>query len=110
MRWALLLLVIAGCGMSPLGVLTGGGPSATAIGTQIGKENRQQIVAQENRVEAGRDVIQETTSAKADTIERVYVTNNSTPAWVWVALLIAALLPNPDQIYKYLKRRIRKTK
>ena len=50
------LLTLVGCG-GPLSLLTGGGPNIAA-NTQAGKENVQQVVANQTKVEAGRDVIQ----------------------------------------------------
>jgi len=49
-------VALAGCGGLPLGML-GGGPSVAA-NVQAGRENRQTAVGFEERIEAGRDVVQ----------------------------------------------------
>jgi hypothetical protein len=56
MRALILILALSGCGGLPLGMLGGG--TNVAANTQVGRENRQTAVAFEERVEAGRDVVQ----------------------------------------------------
>jgi len=92
-------LLLAGC-LNPLGALIGGGggPSATAIGTQIGRENTQQLVANQERVEAGRDVITETKQVEAGSVEQVTVNNQDIPIWVIVALVVGWIMPSPQEM------------
>ena len=94
MRALLLILFLASCG--PLSTLAslGGGPSATAIGTQLGKENTQQIVASQTKQEAGRDIV--TKQIEAQSIEKVNI--NSTPVWLILVAFVGWLLPTPYQI------------
>ncbi len=70
MRYSLLaiFLLTAGCGALPLGMLGGGGPNVAA-NVQAGKENTQQLVANQERTEAGRDIITETKQVEAAQVE-----------------------------------------
>ena len=97
MKWLALFLFLTACSGLPLGMLGGGGPNVAA-NTQIGKENRQQVSLQENRTEAGRDVITETKTVEAASVDTVEITNTNIPPWVLLLLLIGWLLPTPQQI------------
>lgn len=90
----LLLISLAGCG-GPLGILTGGGPNVAA-NVQAGKENVQQAVLKQDRIEAGRDVVQQTSPVTAGTIEKVNV--QQTPIWMILLLILGWLLPSPNEI------------
>jgi hypothetical protein len=57
----MLIMLLASCSSLPLGMLGGG--TNVAANTQIGRENRQTAVSMEERVEAGRDVIQKEVEA-----------------------------------------------
>lgn len=92
---ALLILLLAGCGGLPLGILGGGGPNVAA-NTQIGKENVQQVVASQERIEAGRDVIQK--EVEAGPVETLTVNNEQYPPWLLLVALIGWLLPTPTQM------------
>jgi hypothetical protein len=92
---AALCLVLAGCGSLPLGMLGGGGPNVAA-NTQIGRENRQTAVSVEERVEAGRDVIQK--EVEAGPVESLTVNNEEYPPWLLLVALIGWLLPTPTQM------------
>ena len=89
-----LCVALVGCGSLPLGML-GGGPNVAA-NTQIGRENRQTAVAFEERVEAGRDVIQK--EVEAGPVESLTVNNQDIPPWVLLVALIGWLLPTPSQM------------
>jgi hypothetical protein len=97
MKWLFVFLLLVGCAGLPLGMLGGGGPNVAA-NTQIGKENRQQVSLQENRTEAGRDIITETNAVEADSVEKVEISNTNIPPWVMLLLLIGWLLPTPQQM------------
>lgn len=92
---ALCILLLAGCGSLPLGILGGGGPNVAA-NTQIGKENVQQVVANQERIEAGRDVIQK--EVEAGPVETLTVNNEQYPPWLLLVALIGWLLPTPTQM------------
>lgn len=95
MRALVLILLLSGCGALPLGLLGGGGPNVAA-NVQAGKENRQTAVGFEERVEAGRDVIQK--EVETGQVETLTVNNQDIPPWVILLALIGWLLPTPTQI------------
>ena len=96
---AILLIALSSCSsLSPLGMLGGGGVN-TAANTQIGKENRQQVSLQENRTEAGRDIITETKQVEAETVESVIINYiDEIPLWMWLLTFIGWMLPTPQQM------------
>jgi hypothetical protein len=89
------LLALSGCGGGPLSLLTGGGPNVAA-NVQAGKENTQQAVAVQQKTEAGRDVIQQTSPVVAENIEEVTI--QQTPMWMLILLILGWLLPSPNEI------------
>lgn len=103
MRALALILLLAGCGGLPLGMLGGGGPNVAA-NTQIGKENVQQVVANQERVEAGRDVIQK--EVEAGPVETLTVNNEEYPPWLLLVALIGWLLPTPTQMGQAIGRAV----
>lgn len=103
----LLTTLLGSCsGISPLGLLTGGGGPNVAANTQIGKENKQAVVTyeKETNTSAGRDVI--TTEiikeVEAGPVERLDITNTNIPPWVMLLLLLGWLLPTPSQMGRAL--------
>jgi hypothetical protein len=87
-------VALAGCGGLPLGML-GGGPSVAA-NVQAGRENRQTAVGFEERIEAGRDVVQK--EVETGQVETLTVNNQDIPPWVLLVALIGWLLPTPTQM------------
>ena len=94
------VLLLSGCGSSPLSLLTGGGPQIAA-NVQAGKENTQQVVANQTKTEAGRDVIQQTSPVTADTIKEVTI--QQTPIWMMLLLILGWLLPSPNEISRLVR-------
>jgi hypothetical protein len=94
------LLALSGCGGGPLGLLTGGGPNVAA-NVQAGKENTQQAVAVQQKTEAGRDVIQQTSPVVAENIKEVNI--QQTPLWILVLLILGWLLPSPNEIARWIR-------
>jgi len=90
----MLIMLLASCSGLPLGMLGGG--TNVAANTQIGRENRQAAVSMEERVEAGRDVIQK--EVEAGPVESLTVNNQDIPPWVLLVALIGWLLPTPTQM------------
>jgi hypothetical protein len=90
----MLIMLLASCSGLPLGMLGGG--TNVAANTQIGRENRQTAVSMEERVEAGRDVIQK--EVEAGPVESLTVNNQDIPPWVLLVALIGWLLPTPTQM------------
>lgn len=95
-----LCAALAGCGGLPLGML-GGGPNVAA-NVQAGRENRQTAVGFEERIEAGRDVIQ--TEMETGQVETLTVNNQDIPPWVLLVALIGWLLPTPTQMGEAIGR------
>lgn len=95
----LALLALVGCG-GPLSLLTGGGPNIAA-NTQAGKENVQQVVANQTEVEAGRDVIQQSASLVAENVKEVTI--QQTPIWMIVLLVLGWLFPSPNEIARSIR-------
>ena len=95
----LLLIILAGCG-GPLSLLTGGGPNVAA-NVQAGKENVQQAVVKQDHIEAGRDVVQQTSSVVADKVDRVNI--QQTPVWMILLLILGWLLPSPNEIARGIR-------
>jgi predicted small lipoprotein YifL len=94
------LLALSGCGKGPLSLLTGGGPNV-ADNVQAGKENTQQAVAVQQKTEAGRDVIQQTSPVVAENIKEVNI--QQTPLWILVLLILGWLLPSPNEIARWIR-------
>ena len=90
----MLIMLLASCSGLPLGMLGGG--TNVAANTQIGRENRQTAVSMEERVEAGRDVIQK--EVEAGPVESLTVNSQDIPPWVLLVALIGWLLPTPTQM------------
>ena len=94
MRTLIIIMLLSSCSGLPLGMLGGG--TNVAANTQIGRENRQTAVSMEERVEAGRDVIQK--EVEAGPVESLTVNNQDIPPWVLLVALIGWLLPTPTQM------------
>lgn len=95
----LLFISLAGCG-GPLSLLTGGGPNVAA-NVQAGKENVQQAVVKQDRIEAGRDAIQLTNPVISDRIDKFTV--QQTPVWMILLLILGWLLPSPNEIARSIR-------
>jgi hypothetical protein len=101
----LLLILIASsfvssCGLTALNPFSSkGGPTVNA-NVLAGKENTQQLVAQQSRQDAGRDINTTTTKkeVEAETVEEIKITNTNIPIWVMLLLLLGWLLPTPTDI------------
>lgn len=101
---ALLTMVVvttSSCsGLSPLGLITGGGPNVAA-NVQAGKENTQQVVANQVKTEAGRDVVQQSSPVVAENIKEVTI--QQTPLWMLVLLVLGWLMPSPNEIARSIR-------
>jgi hypothetical protein len=107
------LLLIAGCsGLSPLSLLTGGGPNVAA-NTQLGQENEQTVGLRSSNEQTitrpqARDITQTADKGvKAESIEKVTVQN--IPPWVLVLLVLGWLLPSPGEIGRKVRLLWQKT-
>ena len=98
----LLSSFLVGCSAIPsfLNPLSSkGGPTVNA-NVLAGKENTQQVVAQQNQQDAGRDIV--TTEIRkeveAKSVEQIKILNTNIPPWVLLLLLLGWLLPTPQAI------------
>lgn len=98
----LLVLLVTSCGKLPLGMLGGGGPNVAA-NTQVGRENVQQVVAQQTRTNAGRDIITTQREIEAQQVEAVTINNDRLPVWLIVALVLGWLAPSPNEIGRWVR-------
>jgi predicted DCC family thiol-disulfide oxidoreductase YuxK len=98
MKWLAVFLLLSSCGGLPFGMLGGGGVN-TAANTQVGKENRQQVSLQENRTEAGRDIVTTTRQVEAQTVESVIINYiDEIPPWMWLLAFLGWMLPTPQHM------------
>lgn len=95
-----LILFLSACGGGPLSLLTGGGPNVAA-NVQAGKENTQQVVVNQTKTEAGRDVVQQSSPVIADNIKEVTI--QQTPLWMLVLLVLGWLMPSPNEIARSIR-------
>ena len=113
MRWLVLLLVLAGCAASPLGLLTGGGPNVAA-NVQAGQVNSQtigttKVIPQKIGKVTAQTVTQESSESdvRCETVERIEV-QNGFPYWVaWPVLALLLLFwtaPTPAEMGRDLAR------
>ena len=98
------LLVVATLALSSCGPLSylnplsnSGGPTVNA-NFLAGKENTQQVVAQQNRQEAGRDIVTTEKEVEAENVETIKISNTNIPIWVILLLVLGWLLPTPTSI------------
>lgn len=95
-----LVFFLSACGGGPLSLLTGGGPNVAA-NVQAGKENTQQVVANQVKTEAGRDVVQQSSPVVAENIKEVTI--QQTPMWMLVLLVLGWLMPSPNEIARSIR-------
>ena len=108
MLLALALLTLAGCsGISPLSLLTGGGPNVAA-NTQLGQENEQTIGPRTSTDQTivrpqARDITQvaDKNEVKSESINEVKVQN--VPPWVLFILVLGWLFPSPGEIGRCIR-------
>ena len=91
-----LMLLLSSCGKVPLP-----GGTNVAANTQAGKENTQQVVAKQERVTAGRDVVTQTKQVEAAQVDAVTINNvQDIPIWLWIALVVGWVLPSPQEMVR----------
>ena len=97
---AIVILTLSSC--SPLQMLGGLSPGVnTAANVQAGKENTQQVVANQTKTEAGRDVVQQSSPVVAENIKEVTI--QQTPLWMLVLLVLGWLMPSPNEIARSIR-------
>jgi hypothetical protein len=92
-------LVLSSCGpLSYLNPLSNSGGPTVNANVLAGKENTQQVVAQQNRQEAGRDIVTTEKEVEAENVETIKISNTNIPIWVILLLVLGWLLPTPTSI------------
>ena len=98
------LVSLAGCGASPLSLLTGGGPNVAA-NTQVGKENTQNVglnssLRPQLRVEAPVEtVVQDTSTTKNTEIDPLML----------ILLVLGWLAPSPNEMGRGILKLFRRS-
>lgn len=126
--WLLRLVLIGGvslvaaCGSLPMKLLTGGGPNVAAntqvakvanqtLGSSVatGDQKIEMVQGHNNRVE---QVQSQNNRIKTESVEKVVI--NETSPWIIVMLMIAWVLPTPqdigNRIYLWLSHLVSKLK
>ena len=126
--WLLRLVLIGGvslvaaCGSLPMKLLTGGGPNVAAntqvakvanqtLGSSVatGDQKIEKIEGHHNKVE---QVQSQDNKVKTESVEKVVI--NETSPWIIVMLMIAWVLPTPqdigNRIYLWLSHLVSKLK
>lgn len=93
-----LILSLSSCGLTSLPFFSGGGGPQVNSNAQIGRENTQQVVAQQTTQQASRDIVTETKEVEAQSIKDLTIKNTNIPVWVMMLLILGWLLPTPTQI------------
>jgi hypothetical protein len=96
-----VLMLTASCSKGPLSLLTGGGPNVAA-NIQAGKTNSQTLGTTkivEQKTESG-DIKSVDSKVSAETVDKVTV--NETQPWVILLLILGWLLPNPNEIGRWV--------
>lgn len=79
----------------------GGGPSVTAVGTQVAKEANQQVVNDQSniRTEDGDiEVTEVEDTVQARDVDSINIQNQDIPPWIIIALILGWLLPSPGEM------------
>ena len=93
-------ITLASCSSLP-SLLGGGGPSVTAVGTQLAKEANQQVVNDQSNIRTEDGDIQVTElkeTVQTRDVERINIKNQDIPPWVIIALILGWLLPSPSEM------------
>ena len=97
-----LILLLSSCGLTSLPFFGGGSGPTVNSNALVGKENTQQVVAQQTTQEAGRDIVTQTKEVEAQSVDDITIKNTNIPAWVLLLLILGWLLPTPSQMGRAL--------
>ena len=92
---------LASCGSIPFLFSGGGGPSVTAVGTQVAKEANQQVVNDQSNIRTEDGDIEVTEIEDTVTtrdVESINIKNTDIPPWVIIALILGWLAPSPSEM------------
>jgi hypothetical protein len=97
-----LTFTLASCSGLPSFLFSGGGgPSVTAVGTQVAKEANQQVVNDQSNIRTEDGDIQVTElkdTVQTRDVESITIKNTDIPAWVIIALILGWLAPSPGEM------------
>lgn len=97
-----LILLLSSCGLTSLPFFGGGSGPTVNSNALVGKENTQQVVAQQTTQEVGRDIVTQTKEVEAQSVDDITIKNTNIPAWVLLLLILGWLLPTPSQMGRAL--------
>lgn len=81
--------------------MPGGGPSVTAVGTQVAKEANQQVVNDQSNIRTEDGDIEVTEledTVQTRDVESINIKNQDIPPWLIIALILGWLLPSPGEM------------
>jgi hypothetical protein len=97
-----LTFTLASCSGLPSFLFSGGGgPSVTAVGTQVAKEANQQVVNDQSNIRTEDGDIQVTElkdTVQTRDVESITIKNTDIPPWVIIALILGWLAPSPGEM------------
>ena len=105
----LALMLTVSCGVSPLSLLTGGGPNVAA-NVQAGKTNSQTIGTTSNTSSSVSDsqvgsIDQRIVAARVTSDKVETITVNEIPAWLLIVVVIWSIflwqLPSPNEVSRW---------
>jgi len=99
----LLSLLLTGCSaLDLINPLSGGGVNSNA---QVGKENTQQVVANQTATTNTVQGDQITSKVTGDNIKEVSI--NEVPLWIVMLAIFGWMMPTPTNIWKWFKGEIK---
>lgn len=97
-----LSFTLASCSGIPGWLMPGGGgPSVTAVGTQLAKEANQQVVNDQSNIRTEDGDIEVTEiedTVQTRDVESINIKNTDIPPWVIIALILGWLAPSPSEM------------
>jgi hypothetical protein len=91
-----VLMLVTSCGLSPLSLLTGGGPNVAAQAL-VGKEVTQGI-----SIKTGAPTVSVRPNARVDAIDQSTTNNTTIDPWIIILLVLGWLLPSPNEMARWI--------
>jgi len=98
------LLLVTGCGVNPLSLLTGGGPNVAA-NTVIGKD-----VVQGVSISTAAPSVSIEPNARVDKVDQSATTNNTNSILLIIIAILGWLAPSPNEIAREIKAVFKRSK
>jgi len=89
-------MLVTSCGLSPLSLLTGGGPNVAA-NVQAGAENNQGI-----NIKTGAPSVSVRPNSRVDAIDQSTTNNTTIDPWIILLLILGWLLPSPNEMARWV--------